>query len=83
MPVVLRQRGADDAFTAIAAMEQGQVVNFDDDLAMEAAAIGLEEVLAFADSVIFTVAKKHHAVIWTQNSHFANKAGVRFKAKEK
>ena len=83
MPVVLRRRREDEAFTAIAAMEQGQVVNLDDDFAMEAAAIGLEEGLAFAESVIFTVAKKHHAVIWTQDSHFANKAGVRFKAKEK
>jgi hypothetical protein len=42
----------------------------------------LEEGLAFADSVIFTVAKKHNAVIWTQDSHFAGKTGVHFKAKE-
>jgi predicted nucleic acid-binding protein len=81
--VVLRERGEDDAFTAIAAMEQGMVVDLDAELAMEAAAVGLEEGLAFADSVIFTVAKKHNAVIWTQDSHFADKAGVRFKAKEK
>ncbi len=81
--VVLRERGEDDAFTAVAAMEQGAVVDLDAELAMEAAAVGLEESLAFADSVIFTVAKKHNAAIWTQDSHFVGKTGVRFKAKEK
>jgi predicted nucleic acid-binding protein len=81
--VILRERGEDDAFTAVAAMEQGRVVDLDAELAMEAASIGLEEGLAFADSVIFTVAKKHNAAIWTQDSHFSGKTGVRFKAKEK
>jgi predicted nucleic acid-binding protein len=81
--VILRERGEDDAFSAVAAMEQGLVVDLDADLAMEAASVGLEEGLAFADSVIYTIAKKHNATIWTQDSHFADKAGVRFKAKEK
>jgi predicted nucleic acid-binding protein len=81
--VILRERGEDDAFSAVAAMEQGTVVNLDTDLAMEAASVGLEEGLAFADSVIYTIAKKHNATIWTQDSHFADKVGVRFKAKEK
>lgn len=49
--VVLRERGEDDAFTVVAAMEQGTVVDLDSELAMEAAAVGLEEGLAFADSV--------------------------------
>ncbi|MEN9469533.1 MAG: hypothetical protein RL630_1266 [Verrucomicrobiota bacterium] len=81
--VILRERGEDEAFTAVAAMEQGRVVDLDAELAMEAASIGLEEGLAFADSVIFTVAKKHNAAIWTQDSHFFGKTGVRFKPKEK
>ena len=81
--VILRECGEDEAFTAVAAMQLGQVVDLDADLAMEAASIGLEEGLAFADSVIFTIAKKHNAAIWTQDSHFSGKTGVRFKAKEK
>lgn len=81
--VVLRERGEDDAFTAIAAMEQGMVVDLDADLAIESASVGLEEGLAFPDSVIYTIAKKHHATIWTQDSHFSGKTGVQFKAKEK
>lgn len=81
--VILRERGEDDAFSAVAAMEQGMVVDLDADLAMEAATVGLEEGLAFADSVIYTIAKKHNATIWTQDSHFSSKMGVRYKAKGK
>ena len=79
--VVLRERGEEDAFTAVAAMEQGAVVDLDADLAMEAASVGLEEGLAFADSVIYTIARKQKAIIWTQDSHFSGKPGVQYKAK--
>ena len=81
--VVLRARGEDDAFAAVAAMQEGLVVDLDGELAMEAASIGLEENLAFADSVIYVVAKKHDAVLWTQDVHFRGKAGVKFRAKGK
>ncbi len=81
--VVLRERGEDFAFAAVAAMEKGEVINLDSELAMEAAALGLEENLAFADSVIYAVAKKNDAILWTQDVHFRGKPGVKFKAKSK
>ncbi|MFM8365483.1 MAG: type II toxin-antitoxin system VapC family toxin, partial [Verrucomicrobiota bacterium] len=81
--VVLRERGEDDAFLAIAAMHQGTVVDLDADLAIEAASVGLEEGLAFADSVIYTIAKKHGATLWTQDAHFRGKPHVRYRAKKK
>ena len=81
--VVLRERGEDAAFVAVAAMERGEVVDLDSELAMEAAALGLEENLAFADSVIYAVAQKRDATLWTQDVHFRGKPGVKFKAKSK
>jgi predicted nucleic acid-binding protein len=81
--VVLRERGEDAAFAAVAAMERGEVIDLNSDLAMEAAALGLEENLAFADSVIYAVAKKRDAILWTQDLHFRGKPGVKFKAKSK
>ena len=81
--VVLRERGEDAAFAAVAAMERGEVIDLDSELAMEAAALGLEENLAFADSVIYAVAKLRDATLWTQDVHFRGKSGVRFKAKTK
>ena len=79
--VVLRERGEDDAFAAVAAMHQGTVIGLDADLAIESASIGLEEKLAFADSVIYTVAQKHDALLWTQDAHFDGKLGVRYRPK--
>lgn len=76
--VVLRERGEDDAFAAVAAMHQGTVISLDADLAIESASIGLEEQLPFADSVIYTVARKHDALLWTQDAHFEGKPGVRY-----
>ena len=79
--VVLRERGEDAAFMAAAAMHAGFVVDLDGAIAMEAAAVGLEEGLAFADSVIYAVAKRHNALLWTQDVHFKAKTGVRYTPK--
>ncbi|NBV87063.1 MAG: type II toxin-antitoxin system VapC family toxin [Verrucomicrobia bacterium] len=76
--VVLRERGEDAAFVAAAAMHAGIVVDLDGDLALEAAVVGLEEGLAFADSVIYAVARRHNAALWTQDVHFKGKTGVRY-----
>ncbi len=81
--VILREKGEDDAFVAIAAMQQGTVVNLDSDLAMESAALGIEESLPFADSVIYATARKHSATLWTQDEHFTGKPGVQYQAKAK
>jgi len=81
--VVLRERGEDAAFAAVAAMERGEVIDLDSELAMEAAAVGLEENLAFADSAIYAVAKRREATLWTQDVHFRGKPGVRFRAKSR
>jgi len=79
--VVLRERGEDDAFSAAAAMQQGAVIDLDADLAVEAASVGLEESLSFADSVIYTIAKRQSATLWTQDADFSSKSGVQYKAK--
>jgi uncharacterized protein with PIN domain len=81
--VILRERGEDDALQALTAMEQGRVIDLTSELAIEAAAMGHEERLAFADSIIYAVDKKHNALIWTQDAHFSGKTNVRFKAKSK
>jgi predicted nucleic acid-binding protein len=81
--VVLSERGEDDALQAVSAMQQGSVVDLDSDLALEAAWIGHEEKLPFADSVIYAVAMRHGATIWTQDEHFSGKDNVRYKAKSR
>jgi predicted nucleic acid-binding protein len=81
--VILREKGEDQAFLAIAAMQQGKVVDLDADLAIEAAAIGNEEKLALADSIIYTISQKHAATLWTQDAHFLQKLRVQYIEKKK
>jgi predicted nucleic acid-binding protein len=81
--VIHRERGDEDALQALSAMRRGNVVDLDADLAVEAALIGLEEKLPLADSVIYAVARRHQATVWTQDEHFAGKGNVRYRAKGK
>ena len=81
--VILREKGEDDAFLAIAAMQQGKVVDLDADLAIEAAAIGHEEKLALADSIIYTICEKFNATLWTQDEHFSRMPRVQYMEKKK
>ena len=79
--VILREKGEEEAFAAVAAMQQGRVIDLDATLALEAAAIGHEEKLALADSLIYAITQKHSATLWTQDAHFAQKPAVRYRGK--
>lgn len=81
--VFLREKGEDDAFLAIAAMQQGRMVDLDADLAIEAAAVGHEEKLALADSIIYTICEKFNATLWTQDEHFSRMPRVQYMEKKK
>jgi predicted nucleic acid-binding protein len=81
--VILREKGEEEALLAVAAMQQGTVVDLDSDLALESAGFGIQEKLAFADSVIYTVAQRYSALIWTQDAHFEGKSNVRYEPKSK
>lgn len=78
---VLRNRGRTDALAVAASMRQGNVVDLDAGLAVEAADLGASLKLPLADSIIYTVARAHDATLWTQDSDFDGLEGVRFKAK--
>lgn len=79
--VVLRERGEEEAIQVMAAMQQGTVEVLDADLAIEAASLGVQEKLAFADSVVFAVAQRYNATLWTQDAHFEGKRNVQYRAK--
>lgn len=76
--VILREKDEDHALQAIVAMQQGKVVDLDAELAIEAAAIGHEEKLALADSIIYAIAQKYSATLWTQDAHFSGKANIQY-----
>jgi toxin FitB len=76
--IILRQRDEDVALTAIAQMEQGQVISLDSRLAIDAAYYGIKHKLPLADSIIYATAMKHNAIIWTQDNDFESLNGVKY-----
>jgi toxin FitB len=76
--IILRQRDEDVALTAIAQMEQGQVITLDSRLAIDAAYYGLKYKLPLADSIIYATAMKHNAIVWTQDDDFESLSSVKY-----
>lgn len=78
---VAEQRDENSAMQAVAAMQEGTLVDLSADLAILAAKLSLEAKLPMADSIILATARMHRATVWTQDSDFAKLAGVRYVAK--
>lgn len=76
---VLKQRGETDALTAVAQMQQGQVVDLDATLAITSAKVSSELGLPMADSLILATARRYDAELWTQDSDFEGLESVRYK----
>jgi predicted nucleic acid-binding protein len=75
----IRRHGSEhSALEAVAHMQRGQVVPLGSELAIDAAAIGLELRLPLADSIIYATARRFDAVLWTQDADFRNLPGVRY-----
>lgn len=79
---LLQQRGADTALSNINDMHEGQIINLDATLALNAAQISTENKLAMADSLILATARKFQATLWTQDEHFKDMDGVRYIGKD-
>ncbi len=67
------------ALDAIAVMLQGEVVDLNSALSLDAARISIDAGLAMADSIILATARSREAVLWTQDAHFEGLAGVEFR----
>jgi predicted nucleic acid-binding protein len=79
---ILQQRSENFALQAVAAMEQGMVVEFSTSLSLSVARLSLEHKLPMADSVMLVTAQAYEATFWTQDSDFGGMAEVRYKAKK-
>lgn len=66
------------ALEVVAHMKQGQVVELDMDLSIFAAQLSVDHKLPMADSFILATARRHEAVLWTQDSDFEGLEGVKF-----
>jgi predicted nucleic acid-binding protein len=79
---VLQQRGEDAALHAAAIMQQGNIVDLDSAIAVEAARLGHKHSIPLADGIILATAYMHKAVIWTQDADFRGLKDVKYKEKQ-
>ena len=75
--VALREKGEDAALQAVAIMKQGQEVDLNSSLAIQAAKISFDLKMPMADAIILTTARAHQAIVWTQDDDFAGISGVK------
>lgn len=75
---VFRERGENDAIQIASMMQAGKIIDLDGSLALEAARLPLP----LADSIIYTTAMQHGAVLWTQDEHFKDMPNVRYLPKQ-
>ena len=75
---VLQQRGESEALRAVAAMQQGLVVDLDTTIALDAARISTMLKLPMADSVVLATTRMYNATLWTQDADFKGIAGVEY-----
>ena len=75
---VLAQRGPDEALRSAAFMQRGEVVPLDASISLSAARLSLDMQLPMADSIILATARRHRAIVWTQDADFRGLDGVRF-----
>jgi len=75
---VFQQRDEDAALHAVAAMNQGRVVELDSSISMGAAKLSVEFKIPMADSIILATAINHNATIWTSDADFKGIKGVKF-----
>ena len=73
---LLAELGEDIALTSIAHMQQGKVIDLDQEIALSAARVSFENKIPMADSIIYFTAIKYNATLWTQDEHFQNLNGI-------
>lgn len=75
---IAAQRDEEEALSAIAWMATGEVVDLNQEIAIQAADFSREHKLAMADSIIYATARAFQATLWTQDAHFSGLDGVEF-----
>src|SRR3954462_4867418 len=75
---VVQQRNEADALQAVGLMAQGQVIEFNQKLALSAAKLSVDLKLPMADSMILATARAHQALLWTQDADFKDIDGIRY-----
>ncbi len=80
---ISKERNEKAARTAVNFMMNGTVIDIDNMTAVQAAKLSAKHKLPMADSMIYAIALKHNAVLFTQDIDFQGLDGVKYFAKNK
>ncbi|HVZ47333.1 MAG TPA: type II toxin-antitoxin system VapC family toxin [Gemmatimonadaceae bacterium] len=80
---ILQQRGEGAALSAVAIMQQSEIVPLSAPLALSAASVSVEHRLPMADSIMYATALSFEATLWTQDADFEHLPRVRFRRASK
>lgn len=75
---VLQQTGEAVALEVVAIIMQGQVVELDRTIAINAARLSHDIKIPMADSIMLATARMHQAILWSQDSDFATIPDVKY-----
>lgn len=75
---VLQQTGETVALETVAIMMQGQVVELDSTIAIDAARLSHDIKIPMADSIMLATAQMYQAILWSQDSDFATIPDVKY-----
>tara|TARA_R100000908_G_scaffold59878_1_gene36751 strand:- start:3399 stop:3785 length:387 start_codon:yes stop_codon:yes gene_type:complete len=79
--VLNRELGKSKAIDGIALMAKGREISVDQEIALTAAQINAEQKLPMADSMIYAIAQKYEAILWTLDSDFEGLSEVKYYSK--
>ena len=80
---ILREKGEMEAIAAVSSMKTGKVVDLTEEIAINSAYYSLKNILAFADSLIFSTVNFYDATLYTLDKHFKGLDNVKYFEKEK
>lgn len=80
--VLLRETNETDALKAITLLQQGNVVDLDTEIALNAAKLSHDKNLPMADAIIYTIGEKYQATLWIQDADFKGLPGVNYFPKQ-
>jgi predicted nucleic acid-binding protein len=75
---IVSQRDEEEGLSAIAWMATAQVIDLNQEIAIQAADISRELKLAMADSIIYATARAFNCTLWTLDAHFAGLECVQY-----
>ena len=79
---ILKEKDENTALQIVGLMSQAKVIDVTSSIAMQAAKLSYDKNIPMADSIIYTTAQVHDAIVWTQDVDFKGLESVKYFSKK-